>query len=62
MEEPEDDANIIEHLREGNSLRLVYPQKREGLLPDPELNTHADKMKDKQERLKLRFDDGPEAA
>lgn len=64
MEEPEDETNIIEHLSEGNGLRLVPAEKRERLLPDPKLKAVIDEVKGNQrrKRVKLLLDDGPEAA
>lgn len=64
MKETEDDMNIIEHLSEGTGLRLVPVEKRESLLPDPELKAIIEKMKGRQERKRVRLTlgDEPDAA
>lgn len=64
MEELEDDTDVIKHPGEDSNVRLVSAAKRESLRPDSELKTLIEKMKGKEKRgrVRLSFDDDPDAA
>jgi len=73
MKEPEDEdsgtaavpgMSVLDLKSSANVLRLVDSVKRESLLPDPRLKTVIEEMKERQKskRVRLTFDDGPEAA
>jgi hypothetical protein len=64
MEDPEDNTDVIKHPGEDSHLRLVPAAKRESLRPDSELKTLIEKMKgkEKRRRVRLSFDDDPDAA
>ena len=64
MKEDEDDTDIIDSLTEASRLRLVYSAAKESLLPDPKHKALIEEMRGRQKkkRVRLRVDDGPDAA
>jgi hypothetical protein len=64
MKETEDDPDDTKQQSEGSRLRLVPTAGRERLRPEPKLKTLLDELKGvkKRGRVRLSFDDDPDAA
>ena len=62
MKELDHDPDKTARPNEGKRLRLVHSERRESLFLDLELKTLIEKIKGKQKRVRLRGDEGPDAA